>query len=159
VRTSVEVHNFLVERDVPHEVFLAGGRFRSPEQIALVLDLPENEVGKVVMYHAADRAVAAVVPVTCRAQRSNLQRVIGLTDLRRSNHARSIELTEFLPECTPPAGLPGHIALVVDRSLDTERVLYFPGGEPRAVLKIRGTDLIKATNATVSSIASKRPAA
>jgi prolyl-tRNA editing enzyme YbaK/EbsC (Cys-tRNA(Pro) deacylase) len=159
VRTSVDVHNFLVERDVPHEVFLARGRLRSPEQIALVLDLPENEVGKVVLYHAADRTVAAVVPVACRPQRSNLQRVTGLSDLRRSTHARSIELTEFLPDCTPPAGLPTHIALVVDSSLDTERVLYFPAGEPRAVLKIRGTDLIRATDATVSSIASKRPAA
>jgi prolyl-tRNA editing enzyme YbaK/EbsC (Cys-tRNA(Pro) deacylase) len=156
VKTSVDVHNFLVERDVPHEVFLARGRLRSPEQIALVLDLPVNEVGKVSLYESGAGAVAAVVPVGCRTRPGKVQTASGLPDLRRVPHARSTELTEFLPESTPPAGLPRNIAVVIDTSLDSDDVLYFAGGEPRAVLKIRGKDLIRATEATVASIASKR---
>ena len=155
MRTSVDVHNFLVERDVKHELFLARGRLRGPEQIALVLDLPVEEVGKVAIYHAGNRVMAAVVPVTCRPVPARIQRATGIGDLRRATHQRSTELTEFLPEWTPPAGLPPGVGLVVDGSLDTDRVLYFAGGEPRAVLKIRGSDLVKATEATVGSIASK----
>jgi hypothetical protein len=100
VRTSVDVTNFLIERDVPHEVFRTRGRLRSAEWLADVLELPRDEVGKVVLLEG-DAAVL----------------------------------------------------LVVDRSLDRSEVLYFAGGEPRSVLKIRGRDLVAATGATVASIA------
>jgi prolyl-tRNA editing enzyme YbaK/EbsC (Cys-tRNA(Pro) deacylase) len=49
-------------------------------------------------------------------------------------------------------GLPPSFAVVIDRSLDSDAVLYFPGGEARSVLKIRGKDLVKATRAKVASI-------
>ena len=158
MRTSVDVHNFLVERDIPHEVFLARGRLRSPEQIARVLDLPEDEVGKVLIYEADPRTVAAVVPVACRVDTRKVQRAGGLPDLRRTTLARATEVTDFLPECIPPAGLPAGVAVVVDASLERDDVLYFAGGEPRAILKIRGNDLIRATEAVVGPIASKRAA-
>ncbi|HEX2089632.1 MAG TPA: YbaK/EbsC family protein [Actinomycetota bacterium] len=158
MRTSVDVHNYLVERDIPHELFLARGRLRSPEQIALVLDLPQDEVGKVVIYETGRKGVAAVLPVGCRALASRVQQAVDKPDLRRATIARSAEITDFLPESVPPAGLPAEIAMVVDESMDRDDVLYFAGGEPRAILKIRGTDLIKATEAVVAPIASKRAA-
>jgi len=43
--------------------------------------------------------------------------------------------------------------VVVDDSLDRDAVLYFPGGEVRSVLKVRGTDLVRATDAVVAPIA------
>ncbi|MDQ3792060.1 MAG: hypothetical protein M3341_05340 [Actinomycetota bacterium] len=157
MRTSVDVHNFLVERDIPHELFLAGGRLRSPEQIALVLDLPHDEVGKVVIFEG-DTLVAAVLPVGCRTLTSRVQQVLGVPALRRATTARSADITDFLPECIPPAGLPNGIATVIEESMDRDDVLYFAGGEPRAILKIRGTDLIRATTARIGSIAAKRAA-
>ena len=158
MRTSVDVHNFLVERDIPHEVFLARGRLRSPEQIALVLDLPQDEVGKVVVYEGSGRSAAAVLPVGCRALANRVQQALGTADLRRATQPRSAEVTDFLAECIPPAGLPAGIALIIDESLDRDDVLYFSGGEPRAILKVRGADLVKATEATVAPIAAKRAA-
>ncbi len=158
MRTSVDVHNFLVERDIAHEVFLARGRLRSPEQIARVLDLPENEVGRVVIYEADRTSVAAVLTVGCRALANRVQRAVRVPNLRRATLARSTEITDFLPECIPPAGLPAGVAVVVDESLERDDVLYFAGGEPRAILKIRGKDLIRANQAIVAPIASKRAA-
>src|SRR5438270_220178 len=49
MRTSVDVHNFLIERDVPHEVFLARGRLRSADRIVAVLDLSPTGLGGVVV--------------------------------------------------------------------------------------------------------------
>jgi Ala-tRNA(Pro) deacylase len=158
VRTSVEVHNYLVERDIPHEVFLARGRLRSPEQIALVLDLPQDEVGKVVIYESDGAGVAAVLPVGCRALANRVQQAVDATNVRRATAARSVDITDFLPESIPPAGLPGGVLMVVDASMARDDVLYFPAGEPRAILKIRGKDLIRATDAVVAPIASKRAA-
>ncbi len=158
MRTSVDVHNYLVERDIPHEVFLARGRLRSPEQIALVLDLPQDEVGKVVIYESDGPGVAAVLPVGCRALANRVQQAVDAPNLRRATVAQLAEITDFLPESIPPAGLPGGVAMVVDASMARDDVLYFPGGEPRAILKIRGKDLIRATEAIVASIASRRAA-
>jgi hypothetical protein len=62
VRTSVDVHNYLVEREVPHELFSARGRLPSPERLAAVLDLPSEDVGKVVVFEDPAGGVAVIVP-------------------------------------------------------------------------------------------------
>jgi prolyl-tRNA editing enzyme YbaK/EbsC (Cys-tRNA(Pro) deacylase) len=157
VRTSVDVHNFLIERDVHHELFSARGRFRVPDRIAAVLDLPAEAVGKVVLFEGPGGSVAAVVPIGSSPDPDRLGKASGKSGLNPAPEERIFELTDYLPESTPPAGLPPKITIVVDRSLARDDVLYFPGGEARAVLKIRGKDLVKATEAKVASIVATRP--
>jgi prolyl-tRNA editing enzyme YbaK/EbsC (Cys-tRNA(Pro) deacylase) len=153
VRTSVDVSNFLVEREAPHELFSARGRLRTPERIAAVLDLPPEEVGKVTIFESAGGNVAAVVPAGSDTDLSRVRRASGRSDLEPVTEDRASELTGYLPESIPPAGLPNGFLLILDRSFDRDAVLYFPGGEARAVLKVRGKDLVKATRAKVASIA------
>ena len=155
VRTGVDVHNFLVALDVPHEVVSARGRLRSPERLAAVLDLPLGEVGKVVIYEGEAGPVAAVVPAGREPELDRVRAETGQPGLERASHDRASDLTGYLAESIPPAGLPPGFTLIVDRALDRDDVLYFAGGEPRAVLKIRGKDLIKATGAKVASIATR----
>ena len=152
MRTSVDVHNYLVEREAPHEVFAARGRLRSSERLAAVLDLPPEEVGKVVVYEGPDGPLAAVVPSGNLPDPARVRKAAGQQAEEVSGH-RASELTGYLPESIPPAGLPGEFRVILDRSLDRDAVLYFPGGEARAVLKIRGKDLVRATEAKVASIA------
>lgn len=152
MRTSVDVHNFLIEREVPHEVFSARGRLRTPERLAAVLDLRQDEVGKVVVFEGPKRVVAAVVPAGTAPDIGKVRRAAGDTELARTSDQRASELTEYLAESIPPVGLPNGFAVVVDRSLDRDAVLYFSGGEARSVLKIRGADLVKAARAKVASI-------
>jgi prolyl-tRNA editing enzyme YbaK/EbsC (Cys-tRNA(Pro) deacylase) len=152
VRTSVDVHNFLIEREVPHEVFSARGRLRTPERLAAVLDLPQDEVGKVIVFEGSDSAVAAVVPAGTTPDVAKVRRAAGDRELTPASDERASELTEYLAESIPPVGLPNGFDIVVDRSLDRDTVLYFSGGEARSVLKIRGRDLVKAARAKVASI-------
>ena len=67
--------------------------------------------------------------------------------------ARTSQLTEYLAEATPPVGLPERFTVVMDRGLAGQPVLYFPGGEATAVLKVRGKDLVRAAEAKVARIA------
>lgn len=152
MRTSVDVHNFLIEREVPHEVFSARGRLRTPERLAAVLDLPLEEVGKVVVFDGRKGPVVAVVPAGTQPDAAKVRKATGKGDLSQASDERASELTGYLAESTPPAGLPDEFSVVLDRSLDRDAVLYFPGGEARSVLKIRGKDLVKATRAKVASI-------
>jgi prolyl-tRNA editing enzyme YbaK/EbsC (Cys-tRNA(Pro) deacylase) len=82
---------------------------------------------------------------------------VGRSTLEPVGEERSSAITGFLAEALPPVGLPVGITTVVDRSLERDAVLYFPGGEVRSVLKIRGTDLVHATEATVADIAVPAP--
>jgi prolyl-tRNA editing enzyme YbaK/EbsC (Cys-tRNA(Pro) deacylase) len=158
VRTSVDVHNYLIERDVPHEMFSARGRLRSPERLAAVLGLPPEEVGKVVVFEGTRGALAAVVPAGTVPDLGRLGRAAKNTDLTQASDERASELSEYLAESIPPVGLPTSFGVVIDRSLDRDTVLYFPGGEARSVLKIRGKDLVKAARAKVASILAPRSA-
>jgi prolyl-tRNA editing enzyme YbaK/EbsC (Cys-tRNA(Pro) deacylase) len=153
VRTSVDVNNFLTEREVRHELVPTRGRLRSSERIAAVLDLPPEVVGKVIVFEGPEGPVAAVVPSGCEADRARVARASRQADAEAVSDERASELTGYLAESIPPAGLPDEFSVILDRSLHRDAVLYFPGGEARAVLKIRGKDLASATRATVASIA------
>lgn len=155
MRTSVDVHNFLIEREIPHELFPARGRLRSPELLAAVLDLPPAEVGKVVVYEGQEGPVAVVVPSGHEPDSQRVRRASGQPDIEPVTDDRASELTGYLPESLPPAGLPDSFTVILDRALNRDRVLYFAGGEARSVLKIRGKDLVRATNAKVASIAAR----
>ena len=152
MRTSVDVHNFLIEHDAPHEVVPTRGRLRSSERIASVLDLPPDVVGKVVIFEGRGHPIAAVIPAGTQPDAGLVAKAVGRGRLRAVTDDRASELTEYLAESIPPAGLPDGFVLVLDDSLDRDEVLYFAGGEVRAVLKIRGKDLARATNARVAPI-------
>lgn len=148
----MDVHNYLVEHDAPHEVFPARGRLRFPERIASILDLPPEEVGKVIIFESPSSPVAAIIPAGRDPDPTLVGKAARRGSLQPATNDRASELTGYLAESIPPAGLPEDFVVVVDRSFDRDAVLYFAGGEARAVLKIRGKDLVRATSARVAPI-------
>lgn len=154
MRTSVDVHNFLLELDVAHELVPVQGRLRDPERLAAILGVPEGQVGRVVLFAGeGDETVAVVVPAGLEPDSSRVAGALGTGELERIPPEKATDLTGFLPEAMPPAGLPPGTRVVLDGSLADEEVLYFPGGEANAVLKIRSADLVRAVDATVAPVA------
>ena len=154
MRTGVDVHNYLVERNVQHELFNVRGRLRSAERIASVLDLPPAQVGKVVVFESDRGPLVALVPSNRTADAERVRKAVRATEVKATTQARASQLSEYLGEAVPPAGLPGGFRVIIDRALANEDVLYFAAGEASAVLKLRGKDLVRATGARVVPIAS-----
>lgn len=152
VRSSVDVHNFLLEQDIPHEVVPTRGRFRSPRRMAAVLGLPRDQVGRVVLFESGDALVAAVLPAYRDADRRRVAEAAGVADPRPVPPNRVADLTQFLNEALPPVALPEGTRVVVDPALAAQEVIYFPGGETSSMLKIRGADLVRATDASVTAV-------
>lgn len=152
MRTSVDVHNYLLERAAPHELVPLKGRVRSPKRVAAVLGLPPKQVGRVVLFDADRGLVAALIPASREPNLSRVAGAAGVSELTELQPERASDLTGFLPEAMPPAGLPERTILVMDRRLSLQDILYFPGGEASSVLKIRPDDLARATQATVARI-------
>jgi prolyl-tRNA editing enzyme YbaK/EbsC (Cys-tRNA(Pro) deacylase) len=155
VRSSVHVHNHLVEREVPHELIPARGRLRSAERIAAVLDLPPEQVGKVRVYESTEGPVAVVVPSHRDPDPDLVRAAMGADVLTAAAPSRASQLSEYLAEAIPPVGLPQGFRVLMDSSLAEQEVLYFAGGEATAILKVRAADLARAAAATVAPITSE----
>ena len=152
MRTSVDVHNHLVERDVHHELFNLRGRLRTAEQIASVLDLPAEQVGKVVILETDKGPVAAIVGAGRSPDPDRVKETITASRVDTAPSPRASELSDYLAEAIPPVGLPSSLSVLMDEPLAKQEVLYFHGGEASAVLKVRGDDLARAADAIVAPI-------
>jgi Cys-tRNA(Pro)/Cys-tRNA(Cys) deacylase len=156
MRTSVDVHNFLLERDIPHELVSLRGRLRSPgrmARIAAVLGLPPEQVGKVVVLRGSKDLVAVLVPSDGDADLRRVAVAAPTPSLEELTSERVAELTEYFSEAVPPVGLPNGTKVLLDRTLAEQEILYFAGGEPTTLLKIRPDDLVRAAGAKVARVA------
>jgi Cys-tRNA(Pro)/Cys-tRNA(Cys) deacylase len=152
MRTSVDVHNHLVERGVQHELITVRGRLRSADRLAAVLDLPAEQVGRVVVYESDAGPVVALVAADRTPDPERVKRAAKAKELTETTPARASELTDYIPEAIPPVGLPSGIRVLMDRPLASQEVVYVNGGDPAAVLKVRGKDLAKAAGAKLSQL-------
>jgi Cys-tRNA(Pro)/Cys-tRNA(Cys) deacylase len=155
MRTSVDVHNFLLDRDVPHELVPLRGRLRSPgrmARIAAVLGLPPDQVGKVILLEARKRLIAVLVSSDKDADLARVARALPAASLTEVSPERATELTEFLAEAVPPVALPQKTRVIIDRPLAAQEILYFAGGEATSMLKIRAADLIRTIDAKVARV-------
>jgi Cys-tRNA(Pro)/Cys-tRNA(Cys) deacylase len=153
MRTSVDVHNFLLERDVPHELVPVKGRLRSADRMVAVLGLPAEQVGRVVVLEGNKGLVVVLVPVD---REPDLRRVAVAAPTPRLTELapeRVTDLTDYLAEAVPPVALPNGTRVIMDRTLAEQEVLYFAGGEPSTLLKIRPDDLVRAVGAKVARVA------
>jgi prolyl-tRNA editing enzyme YbaK/EbsC (Cys-tRNA(Pro) deacylase) len=156
MRTSVDVHNYLLERDVPHELVPVRGRLRSPgrmARIAAVLGLPAEQVGKVVVLEGRKHLVAVLVASNAEPDLRRVAVAAPSPSLTEPTADRVSDLTDYLSEAVPPVGLPDGTRVIMDRTLADQEVLYFAGGEPSTLLKIRAQDLIKTSEAKVARVA------
>ena len=153
MRTSVDVRNFLLEREVPHELVPVRGRLRSPDtrggrpRAASGTGGQGDGRGR---EQAPGRRPPSLRP---RARTSGDSAVAvrspSLTELSPDEVA---DATEYLAEVVPPVGLPDDVRVVMDRRLVDEEVLYFAGGETSILLKIRPDDLVRASGAKVAKV-------
>jgi Cys-tRNA(Pro)/Cys-tRNA(Cys) deacylase len=152
VRTSVDVHNALVEREVPHELVPVRGRLRKPDRIAAALGLRPEEVGRVSLFEGDGRVVAALTSLADRADPARVAAAAGIPKMREVRPARTSAITGFLSGALPPVGLPETIQVLLDEPLAGAEIVYFSGGEASSVLKLRGADLVRATGATIAPL-------
>jgi len=153
MRNSVDVHNFLLERGVAHEMVPVRGRFRSPDRIAAVLGLEPDQVGKVVVLGGSKGLVAVMVSSHNEVDLRRVAVAAPTPTLRELTSDEVTDATDFFAESVPPVGLPSGTRAIMDSGLSEQQVLYFAGGEASTLLKIRPDDLRDATAAKVARVA------
>ena len=152
MRNSVDVHNFLLERQIPHELVPLRGRLRTPDHIAAVLGLEPDQVGKVVVLGTGKGLVAVLVPSNKEPDLRRIAVAAPTPTLRELTASEVTDATDYLAESVPPVGLPDGTRSIIDAALGEQEVLYFSGGEASTLLKIRPDDLRRATGAKVARV-------
>ncbi|MDI6799746.1 MAG: YbaK/EbsC family protein [Actinomycetota bacterium] len=152
MRSSIDVHNLLRERDIPHEIIPMTHPINSAEMMAGVLNLPKKGVFASHLYFFDDEPVILMLPAGCTACEEKLAKVISASLIRPANEDEASEATGYINGSIPPVAHHLQIRVVMDETLSGEVVLYTAAGDRFTILKIKLTDLLKVTSALMADI-------
>jgi prolyl-tRNA editing enzyme YbaK/EbsC (Cys-tRNA(Pro) deacylase) len=149
LRSSVDVHNFLLDGDVPHELSALPGPLRDLADAPEVLGLPPAAVARPLVLADAEGPVLVLAPAHAEFDRPGIGALLRRPTLEPIAADQSPDLTGYLLPFVPPVGLACDADILIDDQVAEQDVVYTAAGEPDKVLKVRGCDLVKATNALV----------
>jgi Cys-tRNA(Pro)/Cys-tRNA(Cys) deacylase len=152
VRSSVDVHNYLLDSDVPHELSSLPGPLRDLTDAPDVLGLPAAAVGRPVVLGDGQGVVVALVPAGAQPDLEGVGALLRRPGLQPLAPDQAPLLTGYLLAAVPPVALECAAEVVIDERLAEQDVVYTTSGEAGVILKVRGRDLVKATNALVFPI-------
>lgn len=153
MRTSVDLHNFLQSREVPHEISVVEMPARTVSMAAATLGLDESEIGKTLIVQTDDSAVVAMLPGNRRLDVRKLKKITGANKIKLVDTEELVNLTGYVLGSIPPLAHAKEMPVYVDHRLLRIPVIYTCGGQSNAVLKIKPIDLISAGNAQIVDIA------
>jgi prolyl-tRNA editing enzyme YbaK/EbsC (Cys-tRNA(Pro) deacylase) len=149
LRSSVDVHNYLLDHEVPHELVPLQGPLRDLEDAPGVLGLEAAEVGRPTVLVDELGVVVVLAPADIVVDLGVVTGLLRRPGLAPLGAERSPGLTGYLLAAVPPVALDQPTEVVVDTRLAAQAVVYTAAGEAGVILKIPGEELVKATNAVV----------
>jgi prolyl-tRNA editing enzyme YbaK/EbsC (Cys-tRNA(Pro) deacylase) len=149
LRSSVDVHNFLLDGDVPHELSALPGPLRDLADAPEVLGLPPAAVARPLVLADDEGPVVVLAPAQAELDRPGIGALLRRPSLEPIAADQSPDLTGYLLPFVPPVGLACDADVLIDEQVAEQDVVYTAAGEAGKLLKVRGCDLVKATNALV----------
>jgi len=144
--SSVNVHNYLQELDIPHEMFKFPERAASIEQAALAAGLEAHQVARVGVYRIDGKAAIVITPADREVDIEKLKRAAGAEAVEPVQSEEISSVTGYVSWSVPPVALKTEMPAYIDYYTIREDVVYTGSGEPTAILKIRSYDLVRATD-------------
>jgi prolyl-tRNA editing enzyme YbaK/EbsC (Cys-tRNA(Pro) deacylase) len=149
VRSCSDVHNFLVEKDVPHEVIHLPALSKTAKAAAALLDVPLREVVKSLVFLLDGRPTLVLVPGDRVTDTQLLREATGCERAVLAKGQQVVDLTGYRTGAVPPCGLESHLPVVADSAVFEPDVVYCGGGTTATMLKMRSDDLRRLLGALV----------
>jgi len=153
MRTCSDVHNYLLERGVAHEIVHLPALTSTALRTAALLGVPPREVVKTVLFETERGAVLCLVPGDARIDRARVCTEFGCDSVTAVAAARVVSLTGYRPRSLPPCGLAADLPVVADPAVFELPVVYCGGGSATTMVKLGSADLRGALKARVAAIA------
>jgi len=152
MKQSVDVHNFLQNNDVLHEIFLMETPPKNSKQAAAVLGLRPKEVVESIIIFVNKKPTVAIIPSNKELDINKLTSIFPDSKIKLASSHSTLKTTGFVAGTIPPVAHETSCRTLIDKECMKLDVLYARGGELNAMLKIRPHDLQKLTKADVLDI-------
>lgn len=147
-----DVHNFLVEAGVPHEVLHLPAHSRTARAAAELLGVSLGEVVKSLVFYLDRSPTLVLVPGDKVVDVDRLKQVAGCADAVLAKGKQVLEVTGYRAGAVPPCGLTATLPAVADATVFDPLVVYCGGGTSMTMLKLRSDDLRRVVKPLVGGI-------
>lgn len=141
MRTCSDVHNYLQEQGVAHEMVHLPRPTTTAARAAELLGVPIAEVVKSLLFLADGAPTLVLVPGDATVDTGALAAVLGVRRVVLARGEDVLEATGYRVGAVPPCGLASDLPVVADPRAFAPAVVYCGGGATATMLKIRSADL------------------
>lgn len=152
MKTSVDVHNFLLSCNVPHEIVPVDTPILTAERAAALLRLKPEEISKSIVLLVDDRPLVTIIPGNKRVDYKKLKKHLRATEIKLAESKELVELTGYPIGATPPVAHANKLKTLIDPKVAKSEVVYTAGGDVTSILKIRASDLCRVTDSDIVDI-------
>src|SRR5437588_12115676 len=133
----MNVQKFLQQRNVPFRLLDHAPTYAA-QRLAQVVHVSGEEVAKVVLLHADDGFVLAVLPATRSVNVDRVRELVGAATVKLASEP---ECGKCFPDCElgalPPFGSKYGLRTLVDRSLGEDEEIVFEGNTHHEAIRIK----------------------
>lgn len=147
MRGSVEVNQFLLERDVAHEFFRVEHPPRFAHELPGALGLRPGEVVRVRAFEGRGGPIVVLIGFDLEPARDLVAEAARVPKVRPMGPSAVSRLTGFPADWAPPVAHERPALTLLDKHLLAHDIVYAPAGEPSLILKLRAEDLLRAADA------------
>jgi prolyl-tRNA editing enzyme YbaK/EbsC (Cys-tRNA(Pro) deacylase) len=152
MNSSIDVHNYLQELEIPHEIFKHSGQAATLERAAAAQGIEPSELARVDIFRVNGEAILVIAAGDREIDTVKLVRVAGGDSVQPVPEEEIPSLTGYLAQGLPPFAHSLKLKTYIDYSALKEDVVYSGCGEPTAILKIRSYDLVRATGGEIADL-------
>lgn len=141
MRTCSDVHNYLEEAGVPHEMVPLPDPSTTAERAADLLGVSLSEVVKSLLFLVDGAPTLVLVPGGARVDEGALAEGLGARRVILAPPQDVLATTGYRVGAVPPCGLASGLPVVAAPEAFAPPVVYCGGGATATMLKIRSADL------------------
>jgi Cys-tRNA(Pro) deacylase len=153
MKTSVDLHNYLQDREVSHEFSFIEAPAKTTEIAAVSLGLKLSEVGKPLLVEADGFPAIVLIPGDCRLDVRKLKQLMNVSKIKFVSSDEVVNLTGYVMGCIPPIAHTESMSVYIDERLISLETIYTCGGQIDTILVVNPLELAVATSAIIADIA------
>jgi Cys-tRNA(Pro) deacylase len=156
VLSCSDVHNFLAEQGIPHEIVHLPARSNTAAKAADLLGVQPSEVVKSLLFIVDDAPVLVLVPGDRNADEERVREAAGGRSCALARPKQVLDITGYRVGAVPPCALASRMRVLADQRVFEPAVVYCGGGTETTMLKLRSDDLRAVISPDVRDLAAAR---
>jgi Cys-tRNA(Pro)/Cys-tRNA(Cys) deacylase len=152
LRESVEVHTWLLDQGIEHEIYRSDHPGRTLAETSAALGLDPSEVVSVTVFETRRGPVITLATLSDEAEATAVASAVGSFSALRATPGAASRATGYVAQWIPPVAHRKQLPAYADPKVLASEIVYTSGGAPGVLLKLRSEDLIRITGATIAPL-------